>query len=413
MYFVYCTITITLSQSNLISNCTLFEFTDKDEEGKDSTGDKEPKEKDPKSKEKEPEDKKKKEKEDKKKKEKEEKKKKEAEKKKEKEKPKEPKLIQLKESLQFESTVVDLVGLTKEQFNVSKEKLDKLNEVDQIKQDRETALNDLESFVLNVRENLYEELFEKSSTEEEREKIREKVITIILINITYYLFFSKMYGLVFISFPKFQCSELSDWIDEEAGPFTEVEVLKSKLDELKTLTKDLFARVEEHKGRPEILEALNSMVNSSEHFLAKAKNDTKNKAPEDAYFTENELELLEKKINETKNWIEEKTKVIEAQPFHEFPTVNNKLIAVQGMDLDREVKYLVNKAKIAKQERDRLKKEKEQKEREEKEKLEKEKKKQAKKDKKAKANTTKDDENLDTKAEEETETEEGMYQKPL
>merc|ERR1712016_5089 len=130
------------------------------------------------------------------------------------------------------------------------------------------------------------------------------------------------------------------------------------------------------------------MVNSSEHFLAKAKNDTKNKAPEDAYFTENELELLEKKINETKNWIEEKTKVIEAQPLHEFPTINNKLIAVQGMDLDREVKYLVNKAKIAKQERDRLKK------------------KQAKKDKKAKANTTKDEENLDTKAEKETETEE-------
>merc|ERR1712228_589235 len=147
------------------------------------------------------------------------------------------------------------------------------------------------------------------------------------------------------------------------------------------------------------------MVNSSEHFLAKAKNDTKNKAPEDAYFTENELELLEKKINETKNWIEEKTKVIEAQPLHEFPTVNNKLIAVQGMDVDREVKYLVNKAKIAKQERDRLKKEKEQKE--------KEKKKQAKKDKKAKANTTKDDEKLDTKAEEETETEEDVTQENL
>ena len=41
-----------------------------------------------------------------------------------------------------------------------------------------------------------------------------------------------MYGLMFISFQKFQCSELSDWIDEEAGPFTEVEVLKSKLDEI-------------------------------------------------------------------------------------------------------------------------------------------------------------------------------------
>merc|ERR1712020_715819 len=204
--------------------------------------------------------------------------------------------------------------------------------------------------------------------EEEREKIREK------------------------------CSELSDWIDEEAGPFTEVEVLKSKLDELKTLTKDLFARVEEHVGRPEILEALNSMVNSSENFLAKAKNDTESKSPEDAYFTSNELELLEKKINETKTWIEEKMKVIKAQPMHEFPTVNNKLIAVQGMDLDREVKYLVNKAKIAKQERDRLKREKELKEKEEKEKLEKEKKK-AKKDKKAKGNDTKEQDPSDSTAE--------------
>merc|ERR1712088_1281545 len=166
--------------------------------------------------------------------------------------------------------MVDSFGLNKEQYNSSKEKLNKLDEIDRIKQERETSLNDLESFILNIREKLYEDIYEKSSTEEEREKINEKG------------------------------AELSDWIDEEVGPFTEIDILKSKLEEIKALTKDLFARVEEHKGRPEILEALNSMVNSSEHFLAKAKNDTKNKAPEDAYFTENEVELLEKKINETK-----------------------------------------------------------------------------------------------------------------
>merc|ERR1712061_438875 len=286
---------------------------------------------------------------------------------------KEPKIIQIKEPLQFETKIVDSIGFSKEVFNSSKEKLHKLDEIDRIKQERETSLNDLESFILNIREKMYEDIYEKSSTEEEREKIAEK------------------------------STELSDWIDEEVGPFTETELLKSKLEEIKILTKDLFARVEEHQGRPEILEALNSMVNSSEHFLAKAKNDTENKAPEDAYFTTTELEALEKKINETKTWIEGKMKIIETQPMHEFPTVNNKLIAVQGMDLDREVKYLVNKAKIAKQEGDRLKKEK----------LEKEKKKQAKKDKKAKANTTKGDENLDTKAEEETETEEEITEENL
>ena len=147
------------------------------------------------------------------------------------------------------------------------------------------------------------------------------------------------------------------------------------------------------------------MVNSSEHFLAKAKNDTENKLPEDAYFTASELELLEKKINETKTWIEEKTKIIDAQPMHEFPTINNKLIAVQGMDLDREVKYLVNKAKIAKQERDRLKREKELKEKEEKEKAEKEKKK-AKKDKKSKKDN-KDDETTESTSETTEENVEG------
>ena len=89
------------------------------------------------------EEKKKKEKEEKKKKEKEEKKKKEAEKKKE--KPKEPKIIHIKEPLQFEAKVVDMAGLTKEQFNTSKEKLNKLDEVDRIKRERETTLNDLEA----------------------------------------------------------------------------------------------------------------------------------------------------------------------------------------------------------------------------------------------------------------------------
>ena len=63
----------------------------------------------------------------------------------------------------------------KDSHNSSKEKLHKLDEIDRIKQERETSLNDLESFILNIREKMYEDLYEKSSTEEEREKITEKV----------------------------------------------------------------------------------------------------------------------------------------------------------------------------------------------------------------------------------------------
>merc|ERR1712203_279010 len=129
-------------------------FGDKDKDGQE-TNEKEDSKKDKK---KESGDKKK-EKEDKKKKEKEEKKKKEAEKKKE--KPKEPKVNQIKAALQFETNMVDSFGLNKEQYNSSKEKLNKLGEIDRIKQERETSLNDLESFILNIREKLYEDIYEK------------------------------------------------------------------------------------------------------------------------------------------------------------------------------------------------------------------------------------------------------------
>ena len=77
--------------------------------------------------------------------------------------------------MEFEGKITDLADLTKEQLEVSREKLKALDEVDRIKKERETALNDLESSILDVREKLYDELYEKSSTEEEREKIREKV----------------------------------------------------------------------------------------------------------------------------------------------------------------------------------------------------------------------------------------------
>ena len=154
------------------AHCNISALLDKDKDGQE-TNEKEDSKKDKK---KESGDKKK-EKEDKKKKEKEEKKKKEEEKKKK--KPKEPKVNQIKAALQFETNMVDSFGLNKEQYNSSKEKLNKLDEIDRIKQERETSLNDLESFILNIREKLYEDIYEKSSTEEEREKITEKVIYIL------------------------------------------------------------------------------------------------------------------------------------------------------------------------------------------------------------------------------------------
>ncbi len=50
---------------------------------------------------------------------------------------------------------------------------------------------------------------------------------------------------------------------------TETATLESRLKELKDLTAAWYARVREHRDRPEALEALRNMLNSSEFFLAK------------------------------------------------------------------------------------------------------------------------------------------------
>lgn len=79
-------------------------------------------------------------------------------------------------------------------------------------------------------------------------------------------------------------------------PDTDIKLLEDKLKELKSLTSSWFARVREHTDRPEALAALRSMVNTSEHFVAKAKNAT----GEEGFFTVSELETLEKKLEEVR-----------------------------------------------------------------------------------------------------------------
>ena len=158
-----------------------------------------------------------------------------------------------------------------------------------------------------------QELYEKSSTEEEREKITAK------------------------------CSEISDWIDEEVMPDTDIKLLEDKLKELKDLTVAWFARVREHTDRPEALAALNSMVNTSETFVAKARNVTKE--GEDGPFTVTELDTLEAKLKEVKKWRDEALEEQEKQPMYEMPKMTTGKIAEKGVELDREVRKLFSSSR--------------------------------------------------------------------
>merc|ERR1712039_898786 len=101
----------------------------------------------------------------------------------------------------------------------------------------------------------------------------------------------------------------------------------------------------QHTDRPEALEAMNKMINSSEYFLSKAKNST---GIVDGYSTQEEIDKLEKKIKETIEWRDQALKDQEAQPMYEMPKMTTSLIAEKALDMDKEVKFLYNKVKIGK-----------------------------------------------------------------
>ena len=87
------------------------------------------------------------------------------------------------------------------------------------------------------------------------------------------------------------------------------------------MTASLYARIKEHTDRPEALEALTKMINTSEYFMAKAKNST---SVADGYFTETELETLEKKVAEIKAWKENAEREQSAQPMYEMPKLTTR-----------------------------------------------------------------------------------------
>ena len=166
----------------------------------------------------------------------------------------------IKEPLEFKLDLVDFSDLSSDQYVASKKKLKDLDDRDEAKAAQERAMNSLETEVIDTKDKMYQDIYEKSTTDEEREKIMSK------------------------------CNEISDWIDEEATFETPVETLESKQKEITDLTAAMHARVKQHNDRPEALEAMNRMINSSEYFLSKAKNST---GIVDGYFTQvNELLFL-------------------------------------------------------------------------------------------------------------------------
>lgn len=114
-----------------------------------------------------------------------------------------------------------------------------------------------------------------------------------------------------------------------------------RLQQLKKQSLDLRVRLREHKERPKALEMLRNSLNLSRTFLVQINNIT----DKDEIYTAKDLEELGKIINDTTEWIDKnEKKQNEAKP-SENPVLLVKDIEFKQGKLDRELVYLLNKAK--------------------------------------------------------------------
>ncbi|XP_011349400.1 hypoxia up-regulated protein 1 isoform X2 [Ooceraea biroi] len=220
-------------------------------------------------------------------------------------------VIQIKEPIAAKEIIIGPTILFGEKLVQSQEKLHRLDLHDSEKARRETALNNLEAFVIDAQQKLDAEEYAVAATEKEAEEIRKA------------------------------CAEISDWLYED-GSTASAEVYEEKLAELQKLTDDVYERVAEHRDRPEVLKGMVSLLNASNLFLS----NIRNLSLTSEVITPVEIETLEKAINETQDYYETALKSFAETPLNQPVKYKVRSIANKMELLDREIKYLLNKMKI-------------------------------------------------------------------
>ncbi|GAU93545.1 HSP70-3 [Ramazzottius varieornatus] len=221
------------------------------------------------------------------------------------------KTVTVKEKLKDSTMRLDLADYPDKDRLESRKRLNAMDDKDREKQEKEKARNTIESYVFHVQNIIYESKYEKASTENERESILK----------------------VF--------REASEWLEEESG-IQAADVYKKKMKTLEDAMKDLQDRVTESERRPRVLEDLKKHLNTSRAFLQLASNNSL------GLYTEAEIDVLHKLINETEAWQEASVKQQNAAALTAAPVFRVADIVEKIRALDREVKYLLNKAKFAK-----------------------------------------------------------------
>ncbi|XP_078492250.1 hypoxia up-regulated protein 1-like [Ciona intestinalis] len=197
--------------------------------------------------------------------------------------------------------------------HMSSEKLNELSARDALKLAREVAINKLESYIYDKRDKLYQEEYEQALTNEEKESITAAL------------------------------TEASDWMDELEGE-PAPEVFNDKRQALKDLARPWLMRVKLRQDVAPLIEDLESSFNYSMHFLQAVLG-----LPEEAQiYTPVEIKTLTDLLSETITWKNETVKAESKLQPNEDPVLKPDDVRQKMFELNREMQYLINKAKTAK-----------------------------------------------------------------
>ncbi|XP_018353989.1 PREDICTED: hypoxia up-regulated protein 1 isoform X1 [Trachymyrmex septentrionalis] len=220
-------------------------------------------------------------------------------------------IVQIKEPISSKEVKLGSQILSDEKLTETRDKIHRLDVHDSEKARRETALNNLESYVIDAQQKFDSKEFSDAATDKEIEEIRKA------------------------------CTEISEWLYEDGFTAT-AEVYEEKLMELQKLTNDVYERVSEYRDRPEVLNGMVSLLKGSRLFLE----NMRNLSLTSEVITSVEIETLEKAINETQDYYDMVSKYFADAPLN-IPVKYKIRQIVNKMDLlDREIKYLLNKVKI-------------------------------------------------------------------
>ncbi|KPM10783.1 Sar s 28 (heat shock protein 70-like protein 7) [Sarcoptes scabiei] len=217
----------------------------------------------------------------------------------------------VKEELITNVENLDGINFSAESIIASKTKLKALNKREMEKLERDRMKNALESFIHETLDKLNQEEYIVAVNDDERQKIETELKTV------------------------------SEWLDYESDN-AKADDYEQKLVKLNGITKDLFERVREHRSRPEMISSLENILNIADMFHLKAINVSET----EQIFTEIEMKTLRKLIDETRVWINDSVKEQNVLPKSSPPLLTLANISDRIAAIDREMKYLLNKARI-------------------------------------------------------------------